>query len=163
MEDTPMPKPFNVELNAAIVEMAASMLPDGFDVADDAPHTFEALKAHLDAGRRLVVWAGGSQGTVYADPCVNYAFRAWHDWSHWSGNHDFSLDGEIATCEMQCRQLVGSFGDTVRTKRWCAIIRAEIIGQGLYYHRHKRFPEDQRAFVREYVRDPEAAIAWSLW
>lgn len=53
-----MPKPFNVELNAAIVEMAASMLPDGFDVADDAPHTFEALKAHLDAGRRLVVWAG---------------------------------------------------------------------------------------------------------
>lgn len=94
---------------------------------------------------------------------MNHAFRAWHDWCHWSGNHDFSLDGEIATCEMQCRQLVGRFGDTVRTKRWCAIIRTEIIGQGLYYHRHKRFPEDQRAFVREYVRDPEAAIAWSLW
>lgn len=160
-----MPEPFNVELNAAIVEMAASTLPDGFVVAGEAPRTFVALKAHLDAGRRLVVWSGGSQATIYADPRVNYAFRAWHDWCHWGGNHDFSfsLEGEIATCEMQCRQLVARFGDTERTRRWCDVIRAEIIGQGLYYRRHKRFPENQRAFVGEYLRDPEAAIAWPLW
>lgn len=43
------------------------------------------------------------------------------------------------------------------------MIRAEIVGQGLFYHRHKRFPEDQRGFVLEYLRDPEAAVAWPLW
>ncbi len=158
-----MPEPFSVDLNTAIMKMAALLLPDGFDVAGDAAHTFETLKAHLDAGGRLVVWSGGSQATVYGDPHVNYAFRAWHDWCHWRGNHDFSLEGEVATCEMQCRQLIARFGDTERTRCWCDIIRAEIIGQGIYYHRHKRFPEDQRAFVGEYVGDPEAAIAWPLW
>lgn len=158
-----MLKPLIVDLNAAIVEMAASILSDGFDVADDAPHTFEALKAHLDVGRRLVVWSGGSRATICADPRVNYAFRAWHDWCHWRGNHDLSLDGEIATCEMQCRQLVARYGDAERTRYWCAIVRAEIVGQGLFYHRHKRFAENQRGFVLECLRYPEAAIAWPLW
>lgn len=158
-----MPKPLSGALSAAILEMAALFLPDGFDVVDDAPHTFEALKAHLDAGGRLVVWSGGSQVTVYGDPSVNYAFRAWHDWCHWYGNHDFSLAGETGTCEMQCEQLISHFGDTERTRHWCTVIRAEIVGQGLYYHRHKRFPEDQRAFVSEYLRDPDAAIACPLW
>jgi hypothetical protein len=44
--------------------------------ATDAPDTYEKLKAHLDAGERLVVYSGGSQHTIYADPAVNHAFRA---------------------------------------------------------------------------------------
>jgi hypothetical protein len=158
-----MLEPFNVDLNAAIMELAALMLPDGFDVAADAPQTFESLKAHLDARRRLVVWSGGSQATIYGELRVNYAFRAWHDWCHWQGNHDFSLEGEIATCEMQCRQLKQRFDDAENVNRWCDIIRAEIVGQGQFYQRHKRFPDDQRGFVLEYLRDPVAAIAWPLW
>ncbi len=155
--------PLDAGLNQAILTIATRLLPDGFDVADDAPATFEELKAHLDAGRRLVVYAGGSEKTIYVDPAVNHAFRAWHDLTHYRDRQDFSVAGETAVCEAQCHQLVAAFGDVVETKRWCAILTAEVIGQRLFYQRHKRFVVDQRGFVEAYLRDPEIALLWSLW
>jgi hypothetical protein len=68
--------PPDPQLNSAIINMATRLFPAGFDVSDDAPDTYEKLKAHLDAGKRLVVFSGGSQHTIYADPAVNHAFRA---------------------------------------------------------------------------------------
>ena len=87
--------PLDPTLNAAILSIARNLFPDGFDVSPDAPSTYTALKAHLDAGKGLVVYDGGCAGTIYANPAVNHAFRAWNDWSHWRGDHDFSVEGEV--------------------------------------------------------------------
>src|ERR1700740_2191463 len=94
-------EPLDPAFNAAVVRIASRFFPTGFDVSEHGPHTFEDLKRLLNAGDRLVVYSGGSSSTIYADPNVNYAFRAWHDWSHWSGNHGLSFQGEIAVCERQ--------------------------------------------------------------
>ena len=98
-------EPLDPNLNAAILAIAKRLFPDGFDVSDDAPDTYEKLKAHLDAGNRMLVYGGGSQHTIYADPAVNHAFRAWHDWTHWTGQHDLTFKGEIAVCTDQRRFL----------------------------------------------------------
>jgi hypothetical protein len=149
-------------LKQAILETTARLLPDGFDVSDDAPQTYEQLKTLMDAGNRMRVWTGGSEDTIYNEPYVNYAFRAWHDICHWEGQFGFTVDGEIATCEMQCRQLFEFYGNNETTQQWCTILRAEIVGQALYFQRHKRFPKKQTHFFAAYIRDPEGALQWSV-
>ena len=153
-----MKLPFDPSLNIAILHIASRLLPNGFDVSDEAPDTYEKLKAHLFAGKRMVVWSGGSEATVYGHRSVNFAFRAWHDFCHWKGGHDFTLEGEIAACQMQCRHLVEFYGDSERIQVWCSLLRAEIVGQALFFHRHKRFPDDQRSFVAAYLVDPDIAL-----
>jgi hypothetical protein len=56
-----------------------------------------------------------------------------------------------------------SYGDTPKTRRWCDLVRVEIIGQGTYYHFHKRFPDDQCGFVQAFLIDPDEALRWPLW
>jgi hypothetical protein len=147
----------------AILDTAAHMLPFGYDVSDDAPQSFEQLNALLTSGGRMCVWSGGSTNTIYEDAKVNYAFRAWHDLCHWWGAFPFTVDGEIETCEMQCRQLVHFYGDNDVTRSWCAVLRAEVIGQAEYFERHKRFPDNQTAFVTAYMADLNDALQWPLW
>lgn len=153
-----MNSPFDSRLNIAILHITSRLLPNGFDVSDVAPDTYEKLKAHLCAGKRMAVWSGGSEATVYGHRSVNFAFRAWHDFCHWEGGHDFTLEGEIATCEMQCQHLFEFYGDCERIQVWCSLLRAEIVGQALFFHRHKRFPDDQRSFVAAYLVDPDIAL-----
>ena len=157
------PAPLDAGLNQAILAVAARFLPAGFDIADDAPATFAELKAHLDAGQRLVVYGGGCDATIYVDPAVNHAFRAWHDLTHWQEGEDFSVAGETAVSAVQCRQLTALFGDNDVARRWCAILDAEVVGQRLFHQRHKRYVSDQRGFVEAYLSDPELALMWSLW
>lgn len=95
------PAPLDPGLNTAIVAIASLLFPNGFDVADIAPDTYDKLKAHLDAGRRMLVWSGASDYTVFGCCEVNWAYRAWHDWCHWQGAHLFTLEGEEATANMQ--------------------------------------------------------------
>jgi hypothetical protein len=141
----------DIQFNAAILTVCRRILSAGYDVSDHAPQTYEELVAHLEAGNRMTVYSGGSDRTIYGDPEVNYAFRAWHDWCHWRGRHDFSLEGELATCTMQVRQLVARYGNSSQTQRWQRILHAEVIGQREYFDAHGYFPEDQRAFVDSYL------------
>jgi len=84
------------------------------------PETYEELIALLDAGGRMLVYSGASERTIYGDPEVNYAFRAWHDWCHWRGRYDFSYEGERAACAMQGDHLIARYGDSSQTRRWRA-------------------------------------------
>jgi hypothetical protein len=155
--------PLDANLNAAIIAIAKRLFPFGFDVPDDAPDTYEKLKAHLDARKRLVVYGGGSQHTIYSDPAVNHAFRVWHDWTHWRGRDDLTFPGEQAVCAAQRKHLIELFGDNSQTRYWSEIINAEIIGQAAFFEYHKRFPVDQRGFVEAYLKDPHLALAYSLF
>lgn len=89
--------------------------------------------------RHLSVRAGASNATIYGCREVNYAFRAWHDWCHWRGGHDLSIEGELAACHMQEHHLLELYGDTEQTRKWRTLLRAEIVGHAEYYRRHKRF------------------------
>jgi hypothetical protein len=142
---------FDIHFNAAVLTICSRVLPGGYDVSLAAPETYEELDAHLDAGGRMVVYIGGSEQTIYGDPEVNFAFRAWHDWCHWRGPHDFSHEGERAACAMQSEHLVTLYGESPQTRRWRQILRAEIIGQREFFDRHGVFPEDQRGFVAAYL------------
>jgi hypothetical protein len=155
--------PLDPGFNAAILSIAADLFPGGFDVSPDAPSTYKALKAHMDAGKRLVVYDGGCEGTIYAAPAVNHAFRAWHDWSHWKGGHDFGVAGECSVFDMQRRHLLDRYGDTPEARHWCAILQAEVVGQRLYYERYKRFIDDQHGFIEAYMQNPEDTLRWPLW
>lgn len=159
MSSTPMCP----EFNRAVLDMCAWLMPGGYVVSWEAPQTFAALKALMHAGGPMTVWAGASERTVYADPQVNFAFRAWHDWCHWQGDYDLSIDGEAAASSMQRRLLVARYGNGDLTVRWSGIIDAEINGQAQYHARHQRFPDDQRGFVDAYLDNPAAALRRPAW
>lgn len=146
------PAPLDPALNSAIVAIASLLFPAGFDVDDVAPDTYEKLRAHLDAGRRMLVWSGASEFTVFGCREVNWAYRAWHDWCHWQGAHDFTLEGEEATATMQAEQLAFLYGDTEQTCRWRRIIHADIVEQGRYAAQFGDFPVDQMAYVLGVLR-----------
>lgn len=145
-------------LNQAILDITAELLPNGFDVSPHAPSTYQELKARMGRTGRLVVYAGASDRTIYGDPAVNHAFRAWHDHCHLEGGHDTSFVGEVATCRLQTRHLLHRYGDSWRTWRWQRIVEAEIIGQARHFDRHGQFPVDQARFVSAYLNDPDAAL-----
>ena len=84
-------------LNVAVLVITRRLLPGGFEISENAPETYYELVRHFESGQRYVVYSGGSEHTIFGDPEVNYHFRAWHDWCHWQGKHDFSFQGEYAT------------------------------------------------------------------
>src|SRR4051794_37526600 len=96
----------DIQFSAAVVAMAHKVCPSGYLVGAGCPQSYEELIARLDAGKGMFVFDGGCDRTIYGCPEVNYAFRAWHDWCHWSGGHDFSYAGEAAVYRMQCDHLV---------------------------------------------------------
>ena len=99
----------------------------------------------------MLVWSGASEHTIFGEPEINWAFRAWHDWCHYYGAHAFTPEGERAVFRMQCSHLLLFYGDSLRTRHWIKLLRAEVIGQQDYFYKHGHFPYDQRAFVEAYL------------
>ncbi len=140
------------DFDTAIMAMARRVWPDGYDVCDEAPSTFDELIADLDAGARLRVWSGGSSFTIYGSAEVNHAFRAWHDYHHWQGQHPFNLSGEAAVVEAMFRDLKLFYGNHPRLNAWRGFLYAEIIGQRLYFSLNENvFPNNQRRFVKGFL------------
>lgn len=94
-----------------------------------------------------IVWDGASDATIWNDARINHAFRAWHDACHIAGQHDFTLAGEIATCEAQKRDLL-RFAPRAPAQA-LQLLDIEIVGQALYAQKHGHFPLDQRTFTLE--------------
>lgn len=146
-------------LSDAVLAIAAELFPDGFDASETAPSTFEELCAHLDQGRRMLVYSGASDATIWGAPHVNHAFRAWHDWVHYQFKLPFTPEGEHRACGIQCFMLHDKYGNTPRVAHWRNVLTAEIDGQLQYAQRHcGAFPVDQRRFVLAYLAEPSAAI-----
>lgn len=124
-------------LNQAILMMAPA-----FDARPIAPGSLADLR-QCDP-RRLVVWDGASDATIYGDARVNHAFRAWHDLHHWRYGFTFDLAGEIAACASQCAELRDAFPCVPQAA--LDLIHREIVGQAEYFAAHGMFPADQGAF-----------------
>lgn len=143
-----MLKPLFPAFNIATLHMASRVNPRGWRVANDAPDTLAKLKARTKRDGILTVSGEHSALTIYGDPEVNFAARAWHDACHILANAEFDDAGERAVCELQCAQLRQIYGDT-SSRLFQRIVRAEVIGQLEYKSAHGAFPDDQRAFVLE--------------
>ena len=113
-----------------------------YTVSDHAPDTFNDLIENSQG--TLTVWAGASDNTIYGDPTVNHAFRAWHDHIHLRYGLGFTIPEEIEVAKIQASILPDRLGD---------IILAEVAGQANYLKEHGHFPEDQKAFINQYLTD----------
>jgi hypothetical protein len=147
--------------NVAVLRMAELVTP-GYGVTMDeseAPDTLEKLNAYIAQHKRMLVWGGASDHTIFGSAEVNWAFRSWHDWTHWRYQTPFTPQGEIETAERQCEDLLKVYGDCSQTREFIKLIRAEIVGQTRHFVQHGCFPTDQVAFVKAYLGNPEAALS----
>jgi hypothetical protein len=153
-------KPLSGLFNVATMLLCNAVWPQGFDTSEtDAPSSLKALKAEFATRGRITVFGGSSDRTIFDSAEVNHAFRAWHDWAHLALDAPFNLDGETAACDLQARQLVTVYGDGDTGRELVAILRAEVIGQALYWAKWRTYVADQRAFAAAYMRNPESALA----
>jgi hypothetical protein len=152
-------KPINPAFNACVQTICKSVWPQSFDVSENAPSNFEELKADFAKRGRIAVWSGGSEHTIFGEPDINYMFRAWHDWCHLHGNHDFTVEGERNAALMQCEHIRQRYGDGETAAEFCKLVMEEVCGQAEYQKARGHFPNDQVAFARAYLDNPIAAMA----
>jgi hypothetical protein len=147
-----MTQPLNPAFNCAVVGMANRLFPCGYDVSDVAPSTFAELCDHIKRTGRICVWNGASDRTIFGsgNAEINYAFRAWHDWSHWRYSLDFTRDGEYAVAHRQMDHMIALYGIDA-AQPFCHLIACEVIGQFDYREAYGDFPADQMEFARGWL------------
>lgn len=119
-------------------------------VSPDAPESYKELSQYYDtlaAGDPIPVAGGGSEYTMYSQESINHAWRAYHYGIHIVHELDFSLDDEMRTCEVQIEHMRMYHDHYGFTDQDYAAVRADVVGQAMYYAKHKKYVDDQRAFV----------------
>lgn len=86
----------------------------GFIAIDDAPNKFsdllQAWEESLSKKQPFPIWNGASDSTIYTDAYVNYAFRFWHDYLHYTTGLEFIAHDEIKIGIMQVKDVQSHFG-----------------------------------------------------
>lgn len=152
-----MQEPLNRKFNVAVLHIASKLYPKGFDVGPKAPGTLHELNDQVMSTGRMLVWDGASDKTIFADPEVNYAFRAWHDFHHYRSQLGFDLAGEAAVAELQKRDIFKVYGATAEAREFARLIDAEVVAQTAFADHTGSFPADQRAFVVEFLQTQSEA------
>lgn len=150
-------KPFSLEFNAAVMTMANRVCPAGYDIGVDVPKTLPELREHVANTGRILVSSENSDNTIFADPEHNYAFRAWHDWTHWHTLSGFDLVNETNVAMRQISDLAKVFSPRFADK-YKALILAEVVGQALYREITGEFPVAQRSFDRTFLGHMDSAL-----
>lgn len=148
-------EPFSTKFNIACQHIANKLWPLGFDVSGvdtdiPAPDSLDNLNALIATRGRLVVDGSNSENTIFACAETNYCFRAWHDWCHWKGQHEFTLEGETRVAEMQIEHVRKLYGHR-DAREFTRLIWEEVVGQATWHAVNGRFPTDQRLFARQYL------------
>lgn len=145
-------KPLSPAFNAAVMTMANRVCPAGYDVSDDAPASLTELQDRVARTGRINVDRANSDRTIFGDPEHNWAFRAWHDWTHLAISAPFTLDGELAVAHRQIQDMHLAYGHGKQAQEFARLIMSEVYGQALYFRNHGKFPEDQIAFTHDWLR-----------
>lgn len=138
------------------LELAALALAPVFRASAVAPESLKGITAQARKGV-FVVWNGGSEKTIFSSPQANYAFRAWHDRCHVTGQHPFTREGELAVRDMQAAEIYGMLGP-VRSAMARKFLTAEILGQFDYHAARGHYPDNQRAFALAYLGNKVTAL-----
>ena len=146
-------KPFNREFNAAVFAMASRVCPTGYDIAENEPSNLPDLIDQIERTGRIVVSSLNCDATIFGgsdEREFNYAFRAWHDWTHYHIRAEFTLAGEARVAVQQVADLAKGYGPAF-AERYKPLLFAEIIGQALYKEITGEFPRFQRTFDSEFL------------
>lgn len=141
-----------------MVQRMAELVAPGFTVGPDAPETLEALTAYVEKHKAIRVSDENSGDTIYGYADVNYAARAWHDWTHWKHQIPFTPEGEKLTYERQLVDMMAVYGVDANSLRWAQMLYADIVGQTEYFERWGVYATQQRAFNLAYLASPRDAI-----
>lgn len=162
-------KPLNIMLNAATQTICKAVWPQGFDTTpeplpfESERQAYEDLCREYACRKRITVWTGCCDKTIFDDPDINVMFRAWHDWCHIMGGHDFSLEGERQAALMQCEHIKRRYGDGDTGRDLCHLIMIEVLGQAQYAEAHGgNFPVDQMQFTKAYLALGATALTASF-
>lgn len=150
--------PLYMPLNQAVTTIASKLFPKGFDLTDHPFNILNELRDHIKRTGRMIVYRGHSDQTIFGDPEVNWAFRAWHDHCHLRARAEFSTDGEFATFLEQASDIRKLYGASATADKMVSLIHAEVVGQVAYARQHGHFPVNQRAFVEAYLWNPANAL-----
>ncbi len=116
----------------------------------NAPGTYDFLAQRVAATRELAVERDFSATAIYGR-YGNTVFRAFHDMDHLLHGLDFTLQDEIEVALLgwnSIAKLVPKH-DAQFLRR---VYMADTIGQSVYFQKHGRFPDNQTAFVVDYLR-----------
>lgn len=151
-------EPVNRLLNFAVEALAAHFWPHGFDFGHPTPESLEQLTARIEQHGRVLVSDEYCDKTIFGYPETNIAFRAWHDWVHYTYQYPFSEAGELQVYKRQAYHLA-NFCYRHGLPNMRHYLYAETIGQIEYNNNHAgAFPTDQRAFTLAYLQHPQDAI-----
>jgi hypothetical protein len=139
------------EFNAAILHIADKLTNGRYTGVTNAPSTLQELKDRFAYSGQICVSSEHCDNTIYGDREVNIAFRAWHDWCHLVGNHEFDLGGEYTVAKMQYEHMERVYGKRL-ARKWWPLIDAEVSGQAAYVANMGEFPVDQPAFDKLFIR-----------
>ena len=152
---------YSQAFNEAVHAMAKRLMPQGFDVSDHAPQTYDELMAHHAATGRIKIWAGASDRTIFGEGpdglVTNHAFRAWHDWTHVFFGLDFTKEGEYEVALRQSDAIDAQYRPII-ADYLNLIVQAEVVGQFRYKVQWGAFPLDQYGFVVAYMTDQDQAL-----
>lgn len=128
--------------------------------AANAPDDWDALVAAGDVMRttgRLTVWNGASNMSIY-DPEANMLFRFWHDLGHLQTGLTFSEEDEKLLQYRHHLPAIETAGIDRGSLPWRRYY-ADTIGQIDHIVAFGVFPENQRAFVDQYILSPADALS----
>lgn len=156
LSNCPTHLPPQAALTRLALERAAYYWPGGVFPVSAAPNSLEELRAmETRLNGACEVWDGASEGTIWGEPAVNYAFRAWHDAVHLKTGAAFTLAGEIAVAHAQIAEIFRLYRrEKALASALAFAVAAEVIGQASYFEKNGQFPDDQIYFARFCVSDP---------
>ena len=132
-----------------VAEFLCAYAP-AFDVVHDGsePTTLEELTSVFGHNEVLKVSGRHCEQTIFGSQELNCAFRAWHDWMHYSCGLDTSCVGEsaLALKHIEAIRCADLGVDGVNWRFVEAVIWVETYGQNAFYREHGRFPSNQSAF-----------------
>ena len=125
------------------------VVPDEIDVQPDWQAS--DLITQVTGEHVLKISGAHSEKSIYG-LTGNVLFRTAHDLAHIKHKRGFTTQDELILAEMHWNEL----RDCIQGK-WrpmCqAIYLADTVSQSLYFERYGEFPEDQRAFVHDILRN----------
>jgi hypothetical protein len=131
------------------------------DFRPDAPDEYLALcraGGQMAFTRKLPIWDGASDSTIYLSAEANRQFRFWHDMGHLETGLSFSAADEEALQRAHHIPRLEKFGLERGSLAW-KLYEADTVGQIEYYLQFRDFPTDQLAFSTTYALSPADALA----
>lgn len=114
-----------------------------------APGTYKELIAAYKAnGKNLIIEEDGCEHTIFSSSRYNHLLRFWHDVTHLTLEEDFTMKGELVVIKHQLDQ-AERMG---LTKPALFVLKADLLGQLMYYNTHGEYVTHQDAFVNTCVQ-----------